>query len=76
MNYIYKLAKSQKIDESGISHTVYGIEAYEEGSDIPKRIINDIFTDLSAAEQFVCACNMLALDIEHLDDVVYDALNA
>ena len=75
MNYIYKLTTTQKTDEAGISHTVYGIEAFEEGDDIPKRTIDDIFTDLSAAERFVSACNMLALDIEHLDDVVYDTMN-
>ena len=76
MNYIYKITKSTKTDESGISHTVYGIEVFEENSIIPKRTIDDIFTDCSAAERFVSACNMLALDIEHLDDVVYDTLNA
>ncbi len=76
MNYIYKLTKTKKTDEAGAVHTVYGIEAYEEGSDIPKRTVDDIFTDLSSAERFVSACNMLALDIEHLDDVVYDTLNA
>ena len=76
MNYIYKLTTTQKTDDAGVIHTVYGIEAYAEKTDDPMRRIDDIFTDLSAAEHFVFACNMLHLDIEHLDDVVYDTLNA
>lgn len=76
MNYIYKLTETQKIDECGVAHTVYGIEVYEEGISTPKRRIDDVFTELTAAKRFVSACNMLSLDIEHLDDVVYDTLNA
>ena len=76
MNYIYKLTTTQKTDEAGVIHTVYGIEVHEVNADIPTRTVEDIFTDFSEAEHFVSACNMLHLDIEHLDDVIYDTLNA
>lgn len=75
MTYIYKLTQSEITDEGGVTHTVYGIEAFEKGKDIPKRSVHDIFTDFDTADKFVRSCNILGLDIEHLDDVVYDIVN-
>lgn len=76
MNYIYKLTESTVIDENGISHIGYGIEAYVIGEAEPRRSVADIFIKKEDAEHFVNACNLLELDIDHLDDVVYDAVNA
>ena len=76
MKYVYKLTEATIIDESGISHRAYGIEAYIIGETKPRRSVEDIFTDREAAEGFVNACNLLGLDIDHLDDVVYDVVNA
>lgn len=76
MNYIYKLTESTVIDENGVSHIGYGIAAYVIGESEPRRSVADIFTKREEAENFVNACNLLELDIDHLDDVVYDAVNA
>ena len=76
MNYVYKLTVSTVTSEDGTAHTTFGIEAYKKGEANPCRIIPDIFTSREAAEDFIRACNLLGLDIDHLDDVVYDVINA
>ena len=74
MNYSYKLNTTAVTDDTGCVRTTYGIEAYENGAVLPTRVINDIFCDREAAEQFIKACNILSLDIDHLDDAVADIL--
>ena len=73
MNCKYKLIITEKTDEQGIVHTVYGVRAERE-SGIVEREIPDIFCDRKTAERFVEACNILSLDTDHLDDVIADAL--
>ena len=76
MNYVYKLTSSNTITEDGIAQTTFGIAAYKKGDTVPCRSIPDIFTNREDAEDFIRACNVLGLDIDHLDDVVYDVINA
>lgn len=76
MNYVYKLTSSTTITEDGICQTTFGIAAYKSGESVPCRTIPDIFTSRNEAEDFIRACNVLELDIDHLDDVVYDVINA
>lgn len=76
MNYVYKLTSATIISEDGIAQTTFGIEAYCAGENMPCRIIPDVFTNRDEAEGFIRACNVLGLDIDHLDDVVYDVVNA
>ncbi len=76
MHYVYNLTESTIITEDGIAQTTFGIAAYKSGDTVPCRAIPDIFTDRGDAESFIRACNVLGLDIDHLDDVVYDVVNA
>ena len=76
MNYIYKLNLATVVGEDEVLHTTYGIEAYQPGENSPIRTISGIFMDRGEAERFIRACNLLALDIDHLDDVVCDVINA
>ncbi len=73
MNCKYKLIITQKKDEQGNIHTVYGVRAEHE-SGMVEREIPDVFCDRNSAERFVEACNILSLDPDHLDDVIADAL--
>lgn len=74
MKYTYELTIKEKTDELGEAHTVYGVSVRETASAEYIRTVNDIFLDKKAAERFVEACNILALDPDHLDDVIADAL--
>ena len=74
MKYEYELTVTEKTDDMGALHTVYGISVRESGSGEHIRHVDDIFFDKKAAERFVEACNILALDPDHLDDVIADAL--
>lgn len=76
MHFTYKLTTDTINDEEGSTRTVYGIAAYENSGNIPTRTVSDVFTDKTEAERFINACNALELDIDHLDDVIYDVLNS
>lgn len=76
MHFTYKLTTDTLTNEEGSPRTAYGIAAYENESDSPTRTVSDVFTDKTEAERFVNACNVLELDIDHLDDVIYDVLNS
>ena len=76
MFYTYKLVTSTIKGEDGILRTVFGIAAYAEGEETPRRIVEDVFACAEDAQRFVIACNVLGLDIDHLDDVIYDVINA
>ncbi len=73
MSCKYKLIITEKMDDQGVIHTVYGVKAEHESGEI-EREIPDIFLDRTIAERFVEACNILSLDPDHLDDVIADAL--
>ncbi|MBQ8248359.1 MAG: hypothetical protein IJY93_00550 [Clostridia bacterium] len=74
MKYTYELTITEKTDDPGDKHTVYGVRVRESGRCEYIRQVDDIFFDKKTAERFVEACNILALDPDHLDDVIADAL--
>lgn len=71
---IYKLTETTVADESGNTHSAFGIALYQDESGQPTRVIDSIFTDRITAEDFVSLCNRLELSPDHLDDVIDDTL--
>ena len=76
MKHTYKLTADTIIDELGNEHIVYGIAITNDTSDIPERVISDIFGERDAAEWFVELCNRLELSPDQLDDAVADVIAA
>ena len=73
MKYVYKKRKDSIIDECGNVHIVYGIEAWQD--EICERIICDVFTDESIAEEFARLCTIHELSICHLFDAILDIMD-
>ncbi len=74
MRYEYEITTKEITDDMGNIYAVYGVRVRESGSTEYIRQVDDIFFDKTTAERFVEACNILALDPDHLDDVIADAL--
>ncbi len=72
MGCTYRLRMDQIDDQSGTTHTVYGVELWEDGCLV--RAVDDVFFDREKAEEFVSLCNRLQLSAVHLTDVIADAV--
>lgn len=72
MGYIYNLRTDLIAGQNGESHTVYGIDLFEEGHCVQS--VGNIFLDPEEAKKFVSMCNRLKLSKVHLMDVIEDAL--
>ena len=72
----YETLKESFEDEILGCYNSFGIAAYIEHDGIAECAvyIPDVFTDENEAILLVEKCNRLALDPEHLADVVYDSL--
>lgn len=69
----YSVRTDITYDENKMPHTVYGIDAYQNG--ILVRKIPDVFFELAKAEHFVGLCNSLGLSLIHLSDVIDDVIS-
>lgn len=72
MDCRYTIRKDEVQDESGQTHTVYGVEAWLGAKKI--RCIPDVFFVRRRAEDFVYRCNTYELSLVHLMDVIEDVL--
>ena len=66
----YRIVESSIVDEKGIRHSVYGVEAVEVAEYL------NIFADFNEAQQFVEICNRLELSPIHIRDVIDDFINS
>ena len=66
----YRIREDCVADEDGVLHTVYGVEAFENGELL--RAIPDVFCEKSNAERYIEMFNDLELSLLHLDDVIED----
>ena len=72
MEYTYKLREDVIFDEDNTTHTVYGIDFFENGE--KAKTVPDIFTDKRSAEELIRLCNFYKLSPLHLMDVIEDAI--
>ena len=66
---LYKLRIDVVLDEEGARHLTYGIDVYR-----LERTVPDVFTDRNKAAMLIDLCNQLQPDLEHLNDVILDAI--
>ncbi len=71
--YNYKIFNSLVYDEEGNSYITYGIQASDTSGNIIMSV-PDIFFDKQAASALVEKCNSEQLSIEHLEDIISDAI--
>lgn len=74
MQYVYKIRTDEILDEARRAHAVYGVDVF--CGKVLLKEVPDIFCSKDEAEQFVALCNASELDIEHLIDVIEDAIVA
>lgn len=73
MNYTYVINEITVTNECGAAFAVYGVDAVDDHW----RVLTsypDIFFDKYQAEELVARCNESELSLQHLRDVVEDAL--
>lgn len=75
MECTYRVRTDTITDEEGRCHTVYGIDAWEEGGGAPRLLqsVPDIFFDRERAEALADLCNSVGLSLIHLPHVIEDS---
>ncbi|MBQ7821905.1 MAG: hypothetical protein IJ391_06455 [Clostridia bacterium] len=73
MKCTYKIRTDNILDEDNNTHTVYGIEVWQDN--ILLKAVPDVFVDHDRAKTLVMLCNNEKLDPIHLMDVIEDELN-
>ena len=66
----YTLRSDTVLDEQGISHTVYGVNA-----PTAQMTVRDLFYQKAEAKAFIKKCNKFDLSPLHFRDVIDDILN-
>lgn len=75
MKYLYRVREDSVPDETGVLHTVYGIEVLTQKGDLlPAYTLPDLFDRFDRANELARLCTKLELEPIHLFDVAEDAL--
>jgi hypothetical protein len=70
--YYEIIAERLRCEDEGY-YDAYGVLVKDDSGNERLRI-SDVFTDKKTAEEFVCRCNRLELDIIHIYDVIEDEI--
>lgn len=71
--YIYELTETHIDDLQDISYTTYGIQALDSDQKVVVAYA-DVLTNRVLVEELVHKCNLLELDVLHLQDVIWDLI--
>jgi hypothetical protein len=69
----YEIIAEQLWCEDAGYYNAYGVVVKDDRGNESLRI-SDVFTDKKIAEDFVCRCNRLGLDIIHIYDAIEDEI--
>ena len=71
----YELVEENHNDNVLGYYTSFGIKAIETLSDLPLVYVEDVFTDIETAQEYISLFNEEQLDLIHLEDMIEDILH-
>lgn len=71
----YELVEAKYSDNILGHYTSFGIKAIESFSDLPLVYVDDIFTDIETAQEYIKLFNDEQLDLIHLEEMIEDILH-
>ena len=71
----YKLVEENHNDNILGCYTSFGIKAIENLSDLPLVYVEDVFTDIETAQEYISLFNEEQLDLIHLEEMIEDILH-
>ena len=71
----YELVEENHNDNVLGYYTSFGIKAIETLSDLPLVYVEDVFTDIETAQEYISLFNEEQLDLIHLEEAIEDILH-
>ena len=71
----YELVEENHNDNVLGYYTSFGIKAIETLSDLPLVYVEDVFTDIETAQEYISLFNEEHLDLIHLEEAIEDILH-
>ena len=71
----YELVEENHNDNVLGYYTSFGIKAIETLSDLPLVYVEDVFTDIETAQEYISLFNEEQLDLIHLEEMIEDILH-
>ncbi len=71
----YELVEENHNDNAFGFYTSFGIKAIETLSDLPLVYVEDVFTDIETAQEYISLFNEEHLDLIHLEEAIEDILH-
>ena len=71
----YELVEENHNDNVLGYYTSFGIKAIETLSDLPPVYVEDVFTDIETAQEYISLFNEEQLELIHLEEIIEDILH-
>ena len=71
----YELVEENHNDNVLGYYTSFGIKAIETLSDLPLVYVEDVFTDIETAQEYISLFNEEQLELIHLEEIIEDILH-